>query len=73
MGGFPVCLQHAPEEQLPTSSGSHSRPVDRPFLVAPTRALCVHGDGYGIEVEMLPEMLRRDRERWGMTVGEAGQ
>ncbi|MGZ5129408.1 MAG: helix-turn-helix domain-containing protein [Actinomycetota bacterium] len=21
---------------------------------------------------MLPEMLRRDRERWGMSVGEAG-
>ena len=23
-------------------------------------------------VAMLPDMLRRDRERWGMSVGEAG-
>ncbi len=30
--------------------------------------------GYGgtVAVAMLPDMLRRDRERWGMSVGEAG-
>jgi len=27
---------------------------------------------YGGAVAMLPDMLRRDRERWGMSVGEAG-
>ena len=29
-------------------------------------------ESYGDKVAMLPEMLRRDRERWGMSIGEAG-
>ena len=26
----------------------------------------------GVEVAMFPDMLRKDRERWGINVGEAG-
>jgi hypothetical protein len=28
--------------------------------------------GGEVAVAMLPDMLRRDRERWGMSVGETG-